>query len=205
MNKLVKLILIGVILNLPILAEEVQKSAVSFNIYTQIGQYINDRNSVLWYRDSQINFSNLPYDLGIKLLYKVYDGLGFVGGGDNYRVGIHISREFNLIDIIGIVPHIGGSFNGSNSISGVSFSSDVGLGLNYKPKLFGIVEIITGGEVLYFENSYQIEYYGGPKIIILPNFSISFLYTGLFSHQTTIVGDYNPHLLGYGVLLEFKF
>jgi len=205
MNKLVKLVLIGLVLNLQVLAEEIQKSEMSFGIYTQIGQYINDRNSTLWYRDSGIRFSKLPYDFNIKLLYKVYDGLGFVGEGNNYRAGIHISKEFNVIDRFGIAPSIGGSFNGSNSVSGMSFSFDAGLELNYEPKLFGMVDITAGGDILCFDKSYQIEYYGGLKVIIVPNFSISLLYTGLFYHEEHDLGSSNTHLLGYGVLLEFKF
>ncbi len=167
-----------------------------FSLYTQIGQYIDSSvNIAKSYRDSGFTCEKLPYNLGLKVFYKVYDGTGFSGFNGNFRIGVQLyCKEMQLSDKLFISPYAGGSYNNSSTIPN-STSIDAGACLNYKGALFNMADLVAGEDTLFFADSPQLEYYAGFKITVCSGVDLSLLYSAIWVNS--------QHMIGYGGKLSF--
>ena len=163
--------------------------AETFTFDTRIGVY-----GAVPYRLSSLSCNIAPLFTG-RVEYNVYNGIGFTGEFNNYKLGLQGIYEVALPGTgFTLKPFVGIGFSNSG-IASNSLSLDFGFDSTYN-NLFGVI-LVIGAEAVTFSDSYMVDYYGGPSIPIINFLSVDLLYTGLISNGC--------HQIGFGGRVNFKF
>jgi len=169
----------------------------TFIVDTTVGAYLTPSSTLLWYRDTGVTYNKLPMNLGVRISHKVYDGFALTGSSDNYRItGVLFMPFDNLVSGLSIRPFAGAALNNSTSVAG-SISVNGGFDAALKMLAFAGFTPVVGGEVLFFTDAKQGEYYGGFEYTLMPGLKAAALYSALYLSQ--------EHKIGFGVKVSYAF
>ena len=167
-------------------------SAEIFTIDTRIGAY--NVGSLVSYRTSRVAY-NIPALCSGRIVHQVYNGMGFKGELNNYRLGFQTVYGLDIPETgITVKPFIGFGINSSDIVTG-SLSFDFGTEGTYN--LFSWMNASAGVEAITFSDSYMLDYYAGPTFPILDFLTLDVLYTGLLSNDS--------HRVGFAGRVNLKF
>ncbi|OGF46675.1 MAG: hypothetical protein A2452_05100 [Candidatus Firestonebacteria bacterium RIFOXYC2_FULL_39_67] len=185
MKKILTLVLLAGVLTTTGFAEGITVDATA-------GAYINSTASSFsleTFRETAVAVELPVLPVGLKLNNKAYNGLGFTGALDNYRIELLAFKKFNVSGFT-LIPCAGASYAAS-SIADGAISLDVGGEVRLDTPL---APLRVGGIVLFYSDSKQLEYYAGFKIGLMPAVNMLLLYEGFYGAGT--------HMIGGGVKVE---
>ncbi|MEK6646180.1 MAG: hypothetical protein AABY84_05875 [Candidatus Firestonebacteria bacterium] len=163
-----------------------------FSVDTRIGEYWV--GSFVNYRTSRVTLG-LPFLVSGRIVNGVYNGLGFKGELNNYRIGLQGVYDISVPETgFSIKPFVGFSLSSSDTVSN-SISFDCGSDAKFD--LIGWLAGAAGAEATIFSDSYMLDYYAGPSFPIIEYITLDVLYTGLLTN--------NNHKTGFAGRVTFQF
>lgn len=155
------------------------------SVDTRVGYY-SVSGEAQWSRLTRISVDEGPLPIGGRVIYETYNGLGFSGALNNWRVGAQMFKNFSLGELT-VTPYAGASLNTTALLTN-SLAFDGGLTLGYE--LWEGVKSHVGLDSIVFSDGTNLEYSGGVEFptFFLPWFSVSIAYTGLYTNQTNYPG-----------------
>ncbi|OGF44436.1 MAG: hypothetical protein A2452_05995 [Candidatus Firestonebacteria bacterium RIFOXYC2_FULL_39_67] len=168
-----------------------------FVVDTTVGAYLTPSSTLMWYRDTGVTYNKLPLNLGVRVSHKVYDGFALTGTNENYRITGLVFMPFDkIVSGISVSPFAGAALNNSTDVTG-SISINAGFDSTLKLLSFAGFTPVVGGEVLFFTDAKQAEYYGGFEYTVIPNLKAAALYSALYTS--------GQHKIGFGVKVSYTF
>lgn len=170
---------------------------MGITVDTTVGSYLTATSSLMWYRDTGVTYTKLPMNLGVRVSHKVYDGFALTGSQDNYRITGQVYMALDkIVSGVSFRPFAGAALNNSTSVTN-SISVNGGFDSSLKMLSFAGFTPVVGGEVLFFTDAKQAEYYGGFEYTVMPGLKAAALYSAIYTS--------GAHKIGFGAKVSYAF
>lgn len=169
----------------------------SIIVDTTVGAYLTPSSTLLWYRDTGVTYNKLPMNLGVRVSHKVYDGFALTGSQENYRITGILFIDFDKVISGASIRPFGGAALNSSTAEVSSISVNGGFDSTLKLLSFAGFTPIVGGEVIFFTDAKQAEYYGGFEYTLIPALKAAVLYSAIYTS--------GAHKVGFGAKVCYAF